>query len=415
MKIVIISTSDVDGGAAKAAYRLHRGLLSAGHNSKMIVLDKLSNDYTVIVEHNKYIKMLNKFRAFCDSIPVRRYKKRTTSLFSPSWVSNNRIIKAIRDINPDVVHIHWNCGGMMSIRDLKSIDLPIIWSLHDMWLFTGGCHYSAECNKYKEQCGSCLILASRKKHDLSRRKYIAKKNSFSKMNKLVVNGLSSWITDCAKASSLLLERRIVNLPNTIDCSTFKPMPVDSARLLWDFSLNKKLVLFGGLGATSDPRKGYDLLQQSLLRLRNDMNIELVIMGSSKPAVTPELDMRTHYTGLLHDDISIISLLSAVDVLVIPSIQENLSNLIMESMACGTPVVAFDIGGNSDMIFHKQNGYLAKPFLPDDLSYGIEWSIEKEDRSIMLSHNARKKIEDTFDYSVVIPKYILIYKSIIQIK
>ena len=119
MKILIVNTSDIDGGAARAAYRLHRALLSQGVDSQMLVQSKRSDDYTVIVETDKVKKILNKLRPFLDSIPVRFYKNRTKTLFSSSWLPFANIVDKINEINPDIVHLHWICNGMMQMEDCK--------------------------------------------------------------------------------------------------------------------------------------------------------------------------------------------------------------------------------------------------------------------------------------------------------
>ena len=138
MKILIVNTSDIDGGAARAAYRLHKSLLQQGIDSQMLVQRKSSDDFTVLTEEKKTTKYFNKLRPIIDSIPVRFYKERTKTLFSPSWFGFGNIVDKINEINPDIVHLHWICGGMIKIEDIARINAPIVWSLHDMWAFTGG-------------------------------------------------------------------------------------------------------------------------------------------------------------------------------------------------------------------------------------------------------------------------------------
>jgi len=177
------------------------------------------------------------------------------------------------------------------------------------------------------------------------------------------------------------------------------------------SKDKKLVLFGAVSATSDPRKGFKELSEALRKLKL-RDIELVVFGSSKPKDAPDFGFNTHYLGHLHDDVSLVTLYNAVDVTVVPSLQENLSNTIMESLSCGTPVVAFNIGGNSDMIEHKINGYLAKPYDTDDLAKGIEWILSSPNYN-ELCENARNKVLREFDSKVVVKKYIELYDKIIS--
>lgn len=180
MKILIVNTSDISGGAARAAYRLHKALLSQGVDSQMLVQSKSSDDYTVIAETDKVKKTLNKLRPFLDSLPVRFYKERTKTLFSPSWFGFSNVVDKINEISPDIVHLHWICGGMMTIEDIGKIKAPVVWSLHDMWAFTGGCHYDEECGRYEKKCGSCKVLGSEKEKDLSRKIWHRKKKNFCK-------------------------------------------------------------------------------------------------------------------------------------------------------------------------------------------------------------------------------------------
>ena len=149
MKVLIVNTSDIEGGAARAAYRLHKALLTEGVDSQMLVQSKSSDDFTVLGPQTKFQKAMGKLRPTLDSIPVRRYPERTKTLFSPSWVPFAGLVDKINAINPDVVHLHWIAGGMMRIEDLAKINAPIVWSLHDNWAFTGGCHIMWECERYQ--------------------------------------------------------------------------------------------------------------------------------------------------------------------------------------------------------------------------------------------------------------------------
>ena len=163
MKILIVSASDSEGGAARAAYRLHKALLTEDITSTMLVQSKATDDYTVIGAQTKFQKAISKLRPTLDSIPVWCYPDRTKALFSPSWLPFSDLVNKINDLNPDVVHLHWINSGMIRIEDFAKIKAPIVWSLHDNWAFTGGCHVMRECQLYKNSCGECPILGSKKK------------------------------------------------------------------------------------------------------------------------------------------------------------------------------------------------------------------------------------------------------------
>jgi glycosyltransferase involved in cell wall biosynthesis len=410
MKVLIVNTSDIQGGAARAAYRLHNALLVEGVESQMLVQSKSSDDYTVIGPVSKVNKMMGKLRPTLDSLPVRHYSERTKTLFSPSWVPLSNIVERINEINPDVVHLHWIAGGMVRIEDIAKIKAPIVWSLHDMWAFTGGCHYDESCGAYKNECGSCKVLGSQKQSDLSSKVFKRKQLTFSKIKHLNIVGLSRWLASEAKASSLFSSTPVYNLPNPIDTQLFAPFDKAQARALFSLPQDKRLILFGAMGATSDPRKGYKELSDALQSV-STAGAELVVFGSSQPKQVQGFEQPVHYLGNLHDDVSLRVLYSVADVMVVPSIQENLSNSIMESLACGTPVVGFDIGGNADLIEHQRTGYLAKPFDTQDLAAGIDWVLNAGNYS-ELCENARDKVLKEFDSTLVANKYIELYKNIL---
>lgn len=412
MKILIVNLTDIKGGAARAAYRLHNALLGEGIESEMLVEYKYSDDFRVEAIHQgKLSYAWSVVRSGFDALPLKFYRERSKTEFSVSRTPFSSLVERINSINPDIVHLHLAVGAMLKIEDIVKIKAPIVWSLHDMWLFTGGCHYTEECEEYKYNCGKCPILGSNKEQDLSKKIFQKKEKAFAQIENMTIVGLSTWLHKCAKDAPLLQSKRHINLPNPIDTQQFKAVNQEEARNLWSLPQNKKLILFGAMGATSDPRKGFSYLEEALKYLEIE-NIELVIFGGSEPKEPVDLGFPLHYMGLLQDEVSLISLYSAVDVMVVPSIQENLSNAIMESLACATPVVAFDIGGNGDMIEHQTNGYLAKPYLADDLGKGIEWVLS-HNTSEVLSKSARKKVVNSFDNCVVSPQYIKLYEEVLD--
>ncbi|MGN7808442.1 glycosyltransferase family 4 protein [Flavobacterium johnsoniae] len=413
MKVLIVNTSDIKGGAARAAYRLHRSLLSKGIESKMLVQEKASDDFTVITNPQSFVRMMiMKIRPLLDTFPVRFYKNHRKLLFSPAWLGFNNVVNQINELQPDIVHLHWINGGMIKIEDLTKIQAPIVWSLHDNWAFTGGCHIMWDCDKYKKCCGSCPHLNSHKENDLSRKIFSRKKSTFSKIPQMAVIGLSKWLEHCAKESSLFKNHKIINLPNPIDTNVFKPFDKVQARELWNLPLNKKLVLFGAMSATSDVNKGFKELSGALELLEGEENVELVIFGSSEPIEKLSLKFKTHYLGHLSDDVSLVTLYSAADVMIVPSLQEAFGQTASESMACGTPVVAFAHSGLLDIVEHKKTGYLAKPYEIQDLSHGINWILNNTDYN-MLSKFGREKIITEFNSPVVADKYIEMYQKILK--
>ncbi len=411
LKILTVA-SDIQGGAGKAAYRLHNSLVNNGINSKMIVALKKTNDISVIGPTSKIQKVKALVYPYIDRFFLKKYNNK--SLFSTNWVPLSGIVNEINRINPDIVHLHWINNGLVSISDLKKINAPIVWSLHDMWAFTGGCHYSDKCVRFKDSCGKCPILDSNELNDLSFKIFKEKQKLFSLKKDITIVSLSKWLFELSKNSQLLKFNNHINLPNPIDTNIFKPHEKKYSRSVWNLSENKKYILFGAMGATSDPRKGFKELKEALSKLKNPENIELLVFGSAKPHKPSDLGLVTHYLGSLSDDISLVTLYNSADLMVVPSLQENLSNAIMESLACGTPVVGFNIGGNSDLIDHKKNGYLAYPQDSNDLLKGIEWVLNNKEYD-QLSLNSRSKVLVEFDSKIVSKNYIDLYKDILNKK
>jgi glycosyltransferase involved in cell wall biosynthesis len=405
MKIVIVNFSETKGGAAKAAKRLHLALLENNIDSTYLTQFKETTDKTVIGNTSKLSVIKAKFAVKLEEIPLKKYSIKKNASFSASLTGTKKIIDQINKLNPDIVHLHWINAGMFSIHQIKLINAKIVWSLHDMWAYTGGCHYSGDCDKFKTTCGSCYILESKNFNDLSNKVFFLKQNVYSKKN-ITFIGLSKWMANLAKESSLLKNQSVVNIPNPIDVNLFYPISKIEARKQLKLPLNKKLILFGAMNATSDPRKGYKHLNKALNELNID-NVELAIFGTNK--VNKPLKFKTHTLGYIYNDEHLNLIYNAADVMIVPSVQENLSNAIVESLSSGTPVVAFNIGGNSDMIEHKLNGYLAKAFDSIDLANGIKYVLQNKNLSI----NAREKVMRTFEKNIVAKQYIKLYNKILH--
>lgn len=229
---------------------------------------------------------------------------------------------------------------------------------------------------------------------------------------LTMVGLSRWMQEAASSSSVLQGVRVVNLPNGIDTSQYKPVAKDMARGLLSVPPDKKVILFGAQFSNAEKRKGFHHLLKAMSNFERD-DLVIVVFGAKADTRDTGIPFPVRFLGNLHDDLSLCIVYSAADVMVVPSEQENLSNGIMESMACGTPVVAFDIGGNPDMIKHRENGYLARPFDADDLREGIRWIIDNREYQT-IAENARDTVVKKFDIQVVATQYAELYKSMLNI-
>ncbi|WP_150464415.1 glycosyltransferase family 4 protein [Francisella sp. XLW-1] len=413
MKILIVNYTDIYGGAGRAAYRLHQSLLNAGIDSQMLVMDKKSDDYIVLAPESKFEKIAAFLKPRVEQIFVKlKYKNKKKSLFSPANIISKSLVKKINHIAPDIVHLHWINEAMLKIEDMSKIKAPIVWSLHDNWAFTGGCHVMWNCQKYKNSCGSCPILSSKNTKDLSNKVFKRKQKAYQQ-KKMIIVGLSKWLSKTASDSPLLKDKNHINLPNPINTEVYSQFDKKFSRQLWNLPSNKKLILFGAMRATSDMNKGFIYLLEAVSRL-NIKNVELIVFGSSKPKNPPQFDFKTHYVGVLNDDVSLATLYNAADVTLVPSIQEAFGQVACESISCATPVVCFATTGLIDIIDHKKNGYLAKPFDSQDLASGIEWVLNNENYND-LCKNAREKVLKEFDSEVVARKYIRLYEQIISEK
>lgn len=414
IKPLLISSRDISGGAARATYRLHRSLKTIGVDSQMLVQDKESDDYTVIAPESKVSKGIGKLKPTLDSLPLQLYPQRDRSTYSVQWLPDN-LAAQVAQINPDVINLHWINGGYLKIETIAKFKKPIVWTLHDMWTFTGGCHYNGDCMNYTNSCGACPQLHSNKEKDLSRWIWQRKANAWKNLNLTIVTP-SHWLAKCAASSPLLKDTRIEVIPNGLDTKQYKPIQKSVARSILGLPEDKQLILFGAMSATSDPRKGFNFLQSALQNLTQSgwgEQVELVVFGSSQPKNPTELGFKSHYLGRLNDDISLSLVYAAADVFVAPSVQDNLPNTVMESLACGTPCVAFDIGGMCDMIEHQQNGYLAKPFHVEDLARGITWVLIDVDHHARLSHQAGERAPKLWADDVLAKKYLTVYEEAME--
>ncbi|MFQ7191632.1 MAG: glycosyltransferase family 4 protein [Megamonas funiformis] len=417
MKILHVNTNDIEGGAARAANRLHKGLLQKNIYSRMIVNNKKTDDFTVItLNTNKLERIKTKIRLFLDEKLKSIYFKRLKVTWSCNLFCNKSLVNFINKSNFDIVHFHWINASMLSIKDIKKINKPIVWTMHDMWPFTGGCHYSDNCVLYKEDCNKCKQLSNKKDTFLSG--YILKeKYSSYKKKSIVYVTPSEWLEKCSKESFLLKNSNIKVIPNGIDLKIFKKLDKNFCKKILNLDLSKKYILFGAMTSTSDKRKGYDLLKRALSFFKEkfylkDKDIVLLVFGANKPQNNENLPFDINYLGQISDDITLNIIYNSADVFIAPSREDNLPNTIVEALSCGVPCVAFNVGGMIDLIEHKNNGYLAEPFNIEDLAEGINFVLEDENRWNNLSENALNKAQKDYNINDISDKYIDLYKKIL---
>ncbi|BDA71918.1 glycosyl transferase, group 1 [Rivularia sp. IAM M-261] len=416
MKVLHLSTHDTSGGAARATYRLHKGLQNIGLQSQMLVQEKHSSDKTVIAPKMRLFQGIAKTKLTFEVLPLKFYTQKPKTTFYTQWLPD-RVVSQIAKINPDVINLHWVSAAFMQIETFAKLKRPLVWTLHDMWGFTGGCHVTGECTRYKDSCGACPQLSSNNDNDLSRWVWQRKVKAWKKLDWTLISP-STWLASTAKSSSLFRDSRIEVIPHGLDTSSFRPVNQRIARELLNLPQDKKLIVFGAIEATSDKNKGFHLLLPALHKLSrsgysNDW--EVVIFGASRPDNPPDLGFKTHYLGHLYDDISLVSVYSAADVMLVPSLQESFGQTASESLACGTPVVAFNSTGLKDIVDHQENGYLAKPYEVEDFAKGIYWILEDKGRLEKLGFYAREKVEREFTLELQARRYYSLFQEIIEAK
>ena len=400
MKIVILNTSERTGGAAVAAGRLGKALRQAG-----IQVDKLIRENT----------WLNRFRFYWERLIIFLCNHlNRKNLFAVSIANTGMDLSGhplVKDA--DIIHLHWINQGFLSLKDIEELvklNKPIVWTMHDMWPCTGICHHARDCEKFQMICESCFFLKSKGK-DLSTSVFDKKLSLYKEANITFV-GCSRWLSGKAKKSYLQRDKTVLSIPNPIDTEVYHPMDQDMTRELLGLPSGKRLLLFGALNVT-DKRKGIDYLIEALRKIEKQ-DVELVVFGQAKDDIRGLFPVPIHSMGYLSDESKIVALYNAVDMFITSSLEENLPNTIMESMACGTPCVGFEIGGIPEMIDHKINGYVASYKDASDLANGIRWVLEHEDQQA-LSDACVKKVQENYTEEVVAKQYMALYKRLLHQK
>jgi glycosyltransferase involved in cell wall biosynthesis len=407
---------------------MHSALRQAGVDSWMLVADKYTSDRTVIGSTNitGSQKVFSGIRQSVEYWPLKRYRHKKSGAFSPA-IYPSKIAAQVEAINPDIINLHWVAGGLLRPHDLRHFkeirqqkgqgqkQRPLVWTMRDMWPFTGGCHYAGDCTAYQTHCGQCPALGSAQTRDLAYRGWQRKQSAWQDLE-ITLAPLSEWLADCARSSGLFAHRQIQVIANAVDIEKFRPIEQAIARHLLNLPTDKKLILFGALNPTADPRKGFGYLKAALHHLAADPNhqqFEAVIFGADKPAQDLDLKLPTTFLGRLQDDTMLALAYAAADVMVMPSIQDCFAKTPLEAMACGTPVVAFNATGVKDCLVHQRNGYAAACFEATNLARGIAWVLADKDRWQILSKNARQTVEDKFSLTRQAKQYQQLYHSLLS--
>lgn len=422
MKTYLLSHSDSVGGGPRAAYRTHCALRQAGVDSTMIVNQVTLGDWTVKGPANTLGKVQSKLYSGLGGVLGRLVKDGNPTPHSLACLPTSRA-KDLNQAAIDLVHLHWVNGEMLSIADIGRIRKPLVWTLHDMWAFSGAEHYVSDEEGARWRCGyqHQNRPKSESGFDLNAWTWQRKKTSWQHSHPIHIVTPSRWLTECASQSALMRSWPMHVVPNPLNTDVWKPADKLMARELLHLPANAPLLMFGAIGGAADPRKGFDLLRQALKLLKQNQlqnphsslqGLELVIFGQQAPQQPEDLGFPVHYMGHVHDDVSLRLLYSAADVMVVPSRQEAFGQTASEALACGTPVAAFDATGLKDVIEHRQSGYLAQPFVAEDLATGITWLFEDLKQSDQLNIAARQRAVNCFSYPVVAKQYEAIYRQAI---
>lgn len=418
------------GGAGNGARRLHEGLLQQGISSRFFhregrpefdscpSLIPFANDTELPRNPTKPIKWLSYRvkKALIKRDQKKYIKNRPTGyeVFStPTQFGETPWSSDLNEASPDVIHLHWVAFWLDYQSFFSSVPkhVPLVWTLHDMNPFTGGCHYSSGCRRYEEGCGSCPQIANSGRNDLSRHVYKQKQRALSGKNLTIVTP-SEWLCRLAATSNVFPEgTRYESINLGLDTESFRPLPKQQARQELGLPADAMLVAFGAEDL-DNRRKGMPFLWDALDQLETSFPVDALFFGRGKPSKTPSGIRKMHPLGFLSDPHQQRLVYSAADVFVMPSLEDNQPQMGLESMACGTPVVAFDTGGIPEYVLPNETGELAKVGDAKSLSIAIADMLADEPKRLRLGKQSRKHIEANFTLALQADNYRKLYEELL---
>lgn len=402
MKVLHLSYNDINGGAARAAFRLHESLTREGIESCLLVVNNYSekNNVVCISPVKKFIIESFNFvtKKLTPFVSDEVSEQVSYNLASPS------ISKIINAMQPDVVNLHWIGAGMVSFNDLSKIKAPIVWTMHDMWPFTVGKHYAPDFAYYNDE-----QLKRETKSDLFARLTLYQRRRFYNLKKCTLVSPSRWLAHEAAQSKLTRHQKIKVIQNTIDHNRYFPLEKEKSIEILNLKKGKITFSFGAVLSEDDPRKGFHYLKKAIKNLSNDdkSKIQLVVFGSKRKEENTLYGIDVRYLGSVKEDDDLRLIYNASDYFIAPSVQDNLPNTVVESLACGTPVIAFKIGGMTDLITNGRNGLLAKNVDDRSLQLCLEKAIESKFCRFKIHNESREKR----DLNKIAQQYIELYTEI----
>ncbi|MGV3509605.1 MAG: glycosyltransferase family 4 protein [Sphingobacteriaceae bacterium] len=416
MKVTLVNKDDTGGGAAMASLRLFKALKANKLDVSMLVQKKTVSDADIhSTIHSKLDKYASEFNFLYErlSFVLKEREKAVRFAFSEANAGSN-ITKEPVIKNADILHLHWINGGFLSLNNLNNLlklNKLVVWTLHDMWPFTGGCHYPGHSEKFLSECGNCHFLKHPAPNDISHSGWVKKHKIYNNNKKITYIACSNWMREMAQKSSLLQGNEIVTIANPIDVDVFSKQDKVVSRRQWNIPEDAEVILFGSANI-NHTRKGIKYLIEALHKIKqtdSTRNIRVVVFGKSKDFDFNQIPFPVISLPVIHTEVEIAEVYSLADVFILPSLEDNLPNMVMEALSCSTPVVAFNTGGVKDMVDHNENGYLAEYMSAEDLAKGILSVLNDSSR---LAVNARRKVVENFSFPVIAEKHIQLYERLL---
>lgn len=420
MKVLLVSTSESMGGAAVAARRLTEALRHDGVEATLMVLHRTSDSPHVVSIGRRWQQRM---RFLWERLVIafgNGFHRR--NLFAVSIANTGFDITRTRAFREaDIIHLHWINQGMLSLRNLQKIfqsGKPVVWTLHDMWPCTAICHHAHACVAYRSECHRCPFLGGNHDHDLAWRTFHRKKALLEGVSLQVVT-VSRWLQGLSQSSVLLGSKPTAVIPNTISLTTFHPYDRVACRREFGLPADKAIVIFGA-ARIDDPIKGFTFLADALkLSMERGFfaadDLHVVLFGTIKEdsaALLATIPVTYTYLGMQTDADRIARLYSAADVVACTSLYETFGQTLIEAMACGCIPVSFGNSGQSDIIDHRTNGYLARYLSADDFAEGLHWALHTADHAAV-QREARRKVEEHYAAPIVARQYEQLYKERIK--
>lgn len=397
------------GGAARAAFRVHCSLRSAGIASSMLVADGLSSGRGVFqVPRNRGVQYLS---SGLES-RVAKLQRTDSPILHSTALFPGSAGRALRAADADVIQLGWVGRGYLSVEDIGKLlqEQKVVWRLPDMWAFCGAEHYADDGASARWRSGYTRSNRPRGHSglDVDRLTWLRKQSSWTHPAHIVTP--SRWLRDCVAGSALMADWPVTVIPNPLDLEVFRPHSRHAARSILGISESALFVVFGADGGTRTPIKGWNLLTVALSTVaRYCPNLEVGVFGESGELPHSDLGVRAHNLGLIRDDRLLALIYSAADIVAVPSRQEAFGQVASEAQACGTPVAAFATTGLIDVVEHESTGYLATPFDPADLAKGI-LSLACERTSGALGQRCRNRAEKLWSPAAVAAQYMEVYQA-----